>query len=261
MSTIVDLTTDKGYEVFVGLLKEGKLELLKKDTDIDLLLQKQAYASADSYADPIGRMFSIGSPQEAYISARYAEKCASDVSEDIIAKINEACLMFSVPVTVEKVAAVKVANEMFPEQDKVSIEKYAGVSEYGTEFEAALTARIMTLPEHEEDYQTLAKLASTIPANQMVDILREVDSRTGADLPWVTTHVGTPEYAVFEKRSSLITVDLCKKSVPFEKLAELQDAMNDMGITIDFDENDAYTTKLAIERLPVSVRRALADMV
>jgi hypothetical protein len=263
---VIDITNDAGFEILVSLVKEGSLSLLKEDTDIDLLLQKQAYADPSAFADPSNKMFCIASPIEAYLSARYAEKCASDLSEDVISRINEACDVFNIPVEVAKVATVKVAKEQFEiergeDEQQVMPEKYAGQTEYGTEFENALTARMMNLPDNAEDYAELAKLASEVPAPVMVNILREVDSQSGADLPWIAPRVGTPEYAVFEKRASAVTVDLGKKHVPFEKVAEIQDTLNDMGIDIDFDANDAYTTKLALEQLPIQVRRAIADLV
>lgn len=257
---VIDITKDAGFEQLVSMVKEGSLSLLKEDTDIDLLVQKQAYADADIFADPSNRMFSIATPTEAYISARYAEKYANYIGDDVIAKINEACDVFNIPVTVAKTEVAKVANEMFTET-YAEAEKYASAEDYGTEFENAIAARIMTLPEHAEDYEQVANLASEVPAHQMVNLLREIDSFTGADLPWVQNRVGSPEYAVFEKKASALTVNLGLKTVSFEKLAMLQDAMNDMGIDIDFDANDMYTTKLAIERLPVQIRNMLSKLV
>lgn len=263
MTNTVDLTTDKGFEVLVSMVKEGSLSLLKEDTDVDMLLEKQAYADSGDFADVVNKRFCISTPAETYISARYAEKCANDMSEDVIARINEACDIFNIPVEVKKTATVKVANEMFSTEEAPApeMDKYASATEYGTEFENAMAARAMALPDSAEEYEELAKLASEIPASQMVNILREVDESNGADVPWVQSRVGTPEYAVFEKRASEVTVNLGKKNVSFEKLAQLQDAMNDMGIEIDFDANDAYTTKLAIEQLPVQIRNALAALI
>lgn len=261
---IIDVSNDAGFERLVSLIDEGGLSMLKTSTDMDMLIQKQAYADPESFADPTNRLFSIASPTEAYLSARYAEKCASDLSDDIISRINEACSVFNIPVEVHKTATVKVANDQFAvteEEWGKMPEKYAGVTDYGTEFESAIAARILNLPDSADDYEDLAKLASELPASTMVEVLREVDSQTGADLPWVASRVGTPEYAVFEKRASAVTVDLGKKVVAFEKVAEIQDYINDMGIDIDFDENDAYTTKLALERLPIQIRRAIADLV
>jgi hypothetical protein len=259
---LIDITNDAGFELLVNMVKEGSLDRISDKTDIDMLIQKQAYAEDGTFADIKGRMFSIASPVETYLSARYAEKCASDMSEDVIERINEACDIFSIDIKVEKVAKVLVPQEQFAvDTEDVYSEKYAGCSDYGTEFENSLAARIMNIPEHQEDYEQLAKIAGEVPADVMVNILREVDSFTGADLPWVASRVGTPEYAVYEKKASAITVDLGKKTVAFEKVAELEETLNDMGIDIDFDANDAYTTKLALERLPIQIRRAIADLI
>ena len=258
---IIDLATDAGYTRFVDIVKEGGLKDLSASTDIDMLLQKQAYAESDTFADVHNRRFSIATPEEAYISARYLEKCASEVDDDVISRINEACTVYGIPVEVHRGETLKVANEMFPCEEGDRSEKYAGAKEYGTEFENAIAARIMTFPEAAEDYAELAKMASEIPASSMVCALHDVDSYVGADLPWVQSRVGTPEYAVFEKRASVLTVDLGSKQVPFEKLAELEEAINDMGITIDFDANDQYTTKLALEQLPQQAKSAIARLV
>lgn len=260
MQTIIDITNDVGYERLVGMLKEGSLSKLKEDTDVDMLLQKQAYADANTFADTKNRMFSIATPVEAYISARYAEKCASELPPAVVDRINEACDIFNLGIEVEKVAKVVQANDMFTEKPS-DVEKYDGCTEYGTEFEKALAARIMTFPEHAEEYENLANVAKEVPPKAMVEILKEVDSYTGADMPWVASKVGTPDYAVFAKVASDVTVDLVSKTVPFEKVAEVEEAINDMGVSIDFDANDAYSIKLALERLPVQIRKAIAQLV
>lgn len=261
MEKIIDLTNDAGFETLVSMIKEGSLSRLNQDTDIDLLIQKQAYADANTFADEHNKLFSIASPIEAYLSARYAEKCASELDDHVIGRINEACDVFNIDIQVTKVASKVEPNEMFETEDFENVEKYASCTDYGTEFESAMAARALNLPDYAEQYEDLAKMASEVPASTMINVLREVDAETGADLPWVASRVGTPEYAVFEKRSSDLTVDLGTKQVEFEKLAELQEAMNDLGIDIDFDANDAYTTKIAIERLPLKVRTTLASMV
>jgi hypothetical protein len=256
---IIDLTTDAGFETLVAIIKEGKLSSLDTNTDLDVLVEKQAYADPESFADPVNKLFSIASAAETDISARYAEKCAHDISPVVVDNINEACAVFGVaPVQMpEKVAAV--ANDMFAVEETQS-EKYAGCTEYGTEFDMCLAARALHFPDHAEDYEVLAKSASEIAPDKMVQILSEFDAVVGADLPWIQSRVGTPEYAVFEKRASALTIDLGTKKVPFEKIAESTDVLDMVGVNVDFDE-DPNTIKLALERLPRQIKEAIAQYV
>lgn len=253
----MDLTTDTGFDMLKKIASEVTLDI-PEDLDITVLLEKQAHAEDYTFADPVNRLYSIASKEETELSARYAEKTAG-LSFDTIQNINEACYIYGVT-PVQQTIPTKVANEMFPESEYVS-EKYASCTEYGTELNSCLAARALISPDSAEELEGLAKLASDLSPYQMVEVLRQVDAELGFDHPNVQAKVGTPEYAVFEKRSSDILVDLGKKHVPFEKLAELGEAMDNLGITIDFDAEDPYTTKLAIERLPLSVRNTLASMV
>ena len=43
-----------------------------------------------------------------------------------------------------------------------------------------------------------------------------------------------------------------------QKIAEMQDYINEMGIEINFDEQDPYAIKLAMEQLPKQIKKAIA---
>lgn len=253
----MDLTTDTGFDTLKKIAAEGKLDV-PEDLNIDVLLEKQAYAEDFTFADPVNRLFSIASKEETELSARYAEKTAG-LSFDTIQNINEAAYIFGVS-PVEYVIPSKVANDMFPEEEP-AISKYASATEYGTELDSCLAARALIFPDYAEDLEGIAKMASEIPPAKMVELIATVDSEIGADYPNIQARVGSPEYAVYEKRASELMVNLGSKEVGFDKLAELNDAISDLGINIDFDESDPYTTKLAIERLPMAVKKTLASMV
>lgn len=257
---IVDLTKDAGFEKMAGMLEEGTLKL-PGNLDIDALVEKQAFAEDSSFADPQNRMFSIATAMEADISARYAEKVAYLIDRPVLDAINNACAIFGVPMLKEASAPEITAEEMFPLLYEDN-EKYAGVTEYGTELENCLAARALMFPEDADGLGEMLKAASEVSPSDMVSMIQEYDESVGADTPAMQARLGTPEYAVYEKRaSSMLSVNLVSKSVPFEKLAEIGDVLDQMGVNIDFDANDAYTTKLAIERLPESVRKAIAKYV
>ena len=104
-------------------------------------------------------------------------------------------------------------------------------------------------------------MATELPPPSWVAMIKGADAEMGADLPWLQQRFGSAEYAVYEKRASNISIDLGSKQISFEKLAELDEALNNMGVSIDFDEHDPYTIKMAVERLPKQVKEALAKYV
>lgn len=258
---IVDLTTDVGFEKLASMYSNNELPLLKKDTNIQILLEKQAYADRVAFADVVNKRFSIATPVETYISAKYAEKCANDLEDSVVARLNEACDVFNIPVTVCKQEVVKVAQDQFSCEPEVSEqEKYAGCVDYGTELDVCLAARAINAPDYAEDFEKLASMKDELDPRTMVSAIQGLDEEAGLDLPWVQCKLGTPEYAVFEKRASAINIDLGSKNVPIEKLAEVQEYINDMGIDIDFDTQDPYAIKLAVEQLPKQIKKAIADI-
>ena len=257
---IVDLTKDAGFEKFAEMYVNGEFSTVSNYTDIGQLVEKQAYAEDNTFADTQNRMFSIASKVETEISARYAEKVAYMVDYPVLDAIDEKCAIYGLPLMKRASEPVIQPGEMFPLLQGES-EKYAGVTEYGTELNNCLAARAIAFPDEAEGLEELSKLASEIPCDDMVGIIRDFDERVGADYPMMQSRLGTPEYAVYEKRASLISVDLGTKQVPIERIAEVNEKLADMGIDIDFDANDAYTTKLAIERLPKNVLKEVAKYV
>jgi hypothetical protein len=251
----IDLTTDSGF----ALLQTFENLDVPTDLDISALIEKQAYAEDYTFADPVNRRFSIASKDETEISARYAEKIAS-LPFDIMQNLNEATYIFGVR-PIEQLPFGKVAHDQFGEYAIKEVEKYAGVQEYGTELDACLAARALLFPDYAEEFEKLASMKKEIEPSKMASIIADADAELGIDLPWMYKSVGTPEYAVYEKRASVTDVDLGSKKVSFQKLAEIGDCLTDMGIHIDFDAEDPYTTKLAIERLPLAVRKAISDVV
>ena len=268
----VDLTTDAGFAKLASMGESGELSLLKPDVDIQMLLEKQAYADASSFADIVNKKFSIASPTETYISAKYAEKCANDLEDDVLTRINEACDVFNLNLEIHRGVIEKTAGDPFraisdETVDTMSnkdatgdVEKVASTT-YGTELDLCLAARSMVAPEYAEDFEKLASMIDELDPAVMVNILSDLDAEAGIDLPWVQCKIGSPEYAVYEKRASdPLTINLGIKSVDFYKVAALQDQINDMGIELDFDSQDAYATKLALEGLPRQIKEAIAKL-
>lgn len=257
---ITDIQVDNGFSTFMSIVGEGKLGNLDANLDLDQMIEKQAYADDDSFADMGARRFSIASATETEISARYAEKCAHELDSETLSRLDEACLMYGVEKVARDLYPINTANEMFSAEAEEA-EKYASSTEYGTELDTCLAARAILFPDQAEDFEEMAKLASVISPRDMVSLIKEADAEIGADLPWIQQRVGSAEYAVFEKRASDVTIDLGSKQISFEKLAELNDAMAGMGINLDFDEHDPYAIKIVVERLPKQVKDALAKYV
>lgn len=254
-----DLSTDAGFEDLVGFMKEGSLKI-SGGTDLDAILEKQAYQEESLFADPATRSFSIATPEETNISARYAEKYASELDFDTLATINEACQVFGVPV-LKLAAKEEKALEFEDIFGLVSepVQKEASTTEYGTEFEMALAARASIVPEEAENIEKIASLKSVLEPEQMAEMLSEFDAACGLDLPWIQTKVGSVEYAVYEKRASALDINLAGKGYSIEKLAENQDLFESHGLDVDFDE-DPYAVKLALERLPNTVQKSLSRL-
>lgn len=269
---IIDLTNDVGFEKISSLIPTDAPQSVLS-ADMDNLIQKQAYADASSFADPENKMFSVASPVETYISALYATKCASDLSDDIVNKIKEACDVFNIDVEIckngqTKTASTEVVESEVEEPQKTIVEeylpddteKYASCTDYGTELDTCMAARALNAPDYAEDFEKVASLRSEFTPREMTSIISQLDSEAGLDYPEMQQRVGSPNYAVFEKRASFLTIDLGVKSVPFEKLAEAQDYMNDMGVEVNFDTDDPYAIKLAVENLPKQIKKAIASV-
>ena len=254
---IIDLTKDAGFEKFASMYVSGELTSVTDTVDLDSLIEKQAYADDNTFADSQNRLFSIASKVETDISARYAEKVAFMLDQPVKDAINEACAIFGVPQMNEAEAPVKTANEMFNLYDD-GHDKYAGATEYGTELDVCLAARALYYPDEADNLAEMSKLASEIAPSAMISLIREFDEEVGADTPAMQTRVGSPEYAVFEKKASDILVSIGGKKVPFERVAEIEEKLGDLGVSVDFDANDPATTAAALERLPGSVQKAVA---
>ena len=255
-----DLTTDPGFEDLVGFMKEGSLKL-RGNTDLDALIEKQAYQEPELFAEPATRCFSIATPDETNISARYAEKYASEVSLDTLEIIDEACQVFGVPrikLAKEEPKALEF-EDIFGVVKEPEVAKEASHTEYGTEFELALAARAAILPEEAESIEKIASLKAELPPEKMASLLQDFDEACGIDLPWIQSKVGSVEYAVFEKRASALDVNIGGKGYSIEKLAENQDLFESHGLTVDFDD-DPYAVKLALERLPNTVQKSLSRL-
>lgn len=267
---LVDISNDTNFEKLASFVAEGKLSAEEMGTDISSLIEKQAYAEDASFADDLNRMFSVASPIETKLSALYATKCASLLSEEVVNRINNACHVYEidaeVPV-VNKVASVlddpKILQEiqLFDAQyqdpeETTAFNKYAGANSYGTELDKCLAARAFYAeePEDVEAIEGLAKLASSIAPDDMVTILEAVDSHLGLDTPAMQNRVGSPEYAVYEKVASENMVNLNGKMVPFDVVANFQDDIADLGVDLDWDGESADALTLQLENLPSQIK-------
>lgn len=272
---LVDISNDTNFEKLASFVNSGKLSAEDMNTDISGLIEKQAYAEDSTFADDMNRMFSIASPIETKLSALYAEKCASILPEEVVNRINNACQVYGideeVPV-VNKVASVlddpKILQEiqLFDEQyvdpeEVMEVNKYAGAEEYGTELDKCLAARAFYAeePEDVEAIEGLAKMASSIAPNDMVNIIEAIDSHLGLDTPAMQNRVGTPEYAVYEKVASENMVNLGDKSVPFDVVSNYQDEIKDLGVNLDWDGESADALTLQLENLPSQIKSEIGS--
>lgn len=272
---LVDISNDTNFEKLASFVNSGKLSAEDMNTDISGLIEKQAYAEDSTFADDMNRMFSIASPIETKLSALYAEKCASILPEEVVNRINNACQVYGideeVPV-VNKVASVlddpKILQEiqLFDAQyvdpeEVMEVNKYAGAEEYGTELDKCLAARAFYAeePEDVEAIEGLAKMASSIAPNDMVNIIEAIDSHLGLDTPAMQNRVGTPEYAVYEKVASENMVNLGDKSVPFDVVSNYQDEIKDLGVDLDWDGESADALTLQLENLPSQIKSEIGS--
>lgn len=272
---LVDVSNDTNFEKLASFVAEGRLSAEDMKTDISSLIEKQAYAEDASFADDMNRMFSIATPIETKLSALYATKCASILPEEVVNRINNACQIYGidaeVPV-VNKVASIlddpKIMREiqLFDEQyrdpeEVMELNKYAGANEYGTELDKCLAARAFYAeePEDVKAIEGLAKMASSIDPNDMVNILESVDSYLGLDTPAMQARVGSPEYAVFEKVASENMVNLGDKSVPFDVVSNYQDEIKDLGVDLDWNGESADALTLQLEQLPSQIKSEIGS--
>jgi len=273
---LVDLQNDEKFEKLASFATEGTLSEEDMATDIGALLEKQAYADDSTYADPVNRMFSIASPIEAKLSALYAEKCASLLDSDVVNRINDACKIYDLGIEVpvlNKVAyvtedkAIMDAIDVFDAEYKEientynSTEKYASCKEYGNQLDTCLAARAFyaTEPEDVEAIENLAKIASSLEPEKMVEVLKDIDEELGLDNPRMQSLVGSPEYAVYEKVASENMVDLgSDRAVPLDVIEENKEVLASMGVNLDWDGESGDALTLQIENLPSQIKEELA---
>lgn len=274
---LVDLHNDTNFEKLASFA--DMLTPEEQEADIQGLITKQAYAEDATYADDINRMFSIASPLETKISALYAVKCASLLDEDVVTRINDACKIYGIDIEVPIVnktasvfddPAIMAAIDEFDREwidteavGAAELNKYAGVTGYGTELDTCLAARAFyaSEPEDVEAIQNLAKIASAIEPAQMVDLIKEIDEALGFDSPSMQRAVGSAEYAVYEKVASDNMVNLGSVSAPLSVISEYQDNIKDMGVELDWDGESGDALTLQIENLPSQIKNEIGSWV
>ena len=276
---LVDLHNDTGFSKLASFAIDGLLTKEEMETNLSQLIEKQAYAEDCTYADDINRMFSIATPLETKLSALYATKCASMLSEEVVNRINDACNIYGIDIQVpvmNKVASVLDDPKILAAIDEFDrewidpeatfdseVNKYASAEGYGTELDTCLAARayFATEPEEIEAIQGLAKIASKIDPADMVDIIANIDSELGLDTPHMQRLVGSPEYAVYEKVASSNMVNLGGTSVPLSSIEPFQDELKDIGVNLDWDGESGDALQLQIENLPSQVKDIIGGWV
>lgn len=273
---LVDISNDTNFEKLASFAEADMLTPDEMQTDVSELLEKQAYAEDAVFADDINRMFSIATPIETKLSALYATKCASILDETVVNRINNACEIYGIDVRVpviNKVASILDDPEIMAEIDAfekdwvdpedIQAEKYASATEYGTEFDTCMAARAYYAenPEDIEALGELVKMASYTPPEKMLELVREIDSAMGFDVPAMQGVIGTPEYAVYEKRASENMVNLGDKIAPLSVISEYQDEIKDMGVELDWDGESPDSLQLQIEQLPSQIKSEIGSWV
>lgn len=277
---LVDLQNDAKFEKLASFANQ--LDADELNTNLTQLIEKQAYAEDSTYADPMNRIFSIATPVETKISALYATKCASLLEESVVNRLNDACRIYGIDIevpVVNKVASVENdpeimnAIQIFDDAydmnlndirtKTANVNYFATEGGYGTELDNCLAARAYYATEAEdiEALNGLAKLASSIEPAKMVEIIREIDSQLGLDNPYMQNKVGTPEYAVYEKVASENMVNLGSTSVPLSAIANFEDEIRNLGVTLDWDGESGDALQLQIENLPSQIKDEIASWV
>lgn len=275
---LIDLHNDANFEKFASFATEGYLAPEEMNTDIAALVTKQAYAEDATFADEANRMFSVATPLETKLSALYATKCASILDPEVVSRINDACKIYGIELEVpqtEKIAsvledpAILAEIDVFdkewqdPEELVGEVNKYAHVNDYGTELDTCLAARAFyaTEPEDIEALESLAKTASSIAPEDMVNLIVEIDEKLCLDNPYMQAKVGTPEYAVYEKVASENMVNLGKVSAPLSVISEYADNISDLGVDLDWDGDSPDALQLQIEGLPSQIKDEIGSWV
>lgn len=275
---LIDLHNDANFEKLASFATEGYLTPEEMNTDIAALVTKQAYAEDATFADEANRMFSVATPLETKLSALYATKCASILDPEVVSRINDACKIYGIELEVpqtEKIAsvledpAILAEIDVFdkewqdPEELVGGVNKYAHANDYGTELDTCLAARAFyaTEPEDIEALESLAKTASSIAPEDMVNLIAEIDEKLGLDNPYMQAKVGTPEYAVYEKVASENMVNLGKVSAPLSVISEYADNISDLGVDLDWDGESPDALQLQIEGLPSQIKDEIGSWV
>lgn len=275
---LIDLHNDANFEKLASFATEGYLTPEEMNTDIAALVTKQAYAEDATFADEANRMFSVATPLETKLSALYATKCASILDPEVVSRINDACKIYGIDLEVsqtEKIAsvledpAILAEIDVFdkewqdPEELVGDVPKYAHANDYGTELDTCLAARAFyaTEPEDIEALESLAKTASSIAPEDMVNLIVEIDEKLGLDNPYMQAKVGTPEYAVYEKVASENMVNLGKVSAPLSVISEYADNISDLGVDLDWDGESPDALQLQIEGLPSQIKDEIGSWV
>lgn len=275
---LIDLHNDANFEKLASFATEGYLTPEEMNTDIAALVTKQAYAEDATFADEANRMFSVATPLETKLSALYATKCASILDPEVVSRINDACKIYGIELEVpqtEKIAsvledpAILAEIDVFdkewqdPEELVGEVNKYAHVNDYGTELDTCLAARAFYAAEAEdiEALESLAKTASSIAPEDMVNLIAEIDEKLGLDNPYMQAKVGTPEYAVYEKVASENMVNLGKVSAPLSVISEYADNIRDLGVDLDWDGESPDALQLQIEGLPSQIKDEIGSWV
>ena len=275
---LIDLHNDANFEKLASFATEGYLTPEEMNTDIAALVTKQAYAEDATFADEANRMFSVATPLETKLSALYATKCASILDPEVVSRINDACKIYGIELEVpqtEKIAsvhedpAILAEIDVFdkewqdPEELVGDVNKYAHANDYGTELDTCLAARAFyaTEPEDIEALESLAKTASSIAPEHMVNLIAEIDEKLGLDNPYMQAKVGTPEYAVYEKVASENMVNLGKVSAPLSVISEYADNISDLGVDLDWDGESPDALQLQIEGLPSQIKDEIGSWV
>lgn len=267
---LIDLHNDVGFAKLASFAPFLTPEEMA--TDVEKLIEKQAYAEDATYADDINRMFSIATPVETKLSALYATKCASLLDQTVVDRINDACNVYGIDIQVPVInktasvfddpslyAAIDEFEREYIDAEDVENElgKYASANEYGTELDTCLAARAFFARNAEdvEAIEELAKIAHVIPPAQMVEMIAEIDSELGIDNPYMQSRIGTPEFAVYEKVASENMVNLGgPRAVPLAAIEPFQDEIKDMGVDLDWDGSSGDQLQLQLEALPSQIK-------
>ena len=264
---LVDFATDYDDEVLSKLASEGSLHDIPNEflRPADLRVKIASLGSA-LFADPSARLFPIATEDMTFLSARYAEKCASSISFDVLENINDACSLFNVRPPEIRDTQKTASYDMDAPIDSVDMydsgtTKTASLdsSKLNPEFMDGIYGRLAVAEEFSEELSKVASLIPQLDPQEACVLLAAFDKEAGLDTMDVYRHIWSPEETIY-KHASTISIKIGDKSISLDDLEDKKEVFADYGVDIDYD-SDPASIQATFNRLPGALTTSLAKVI